>query len=431
MRDLKVWEDKIKDKRKKTDFRDFIKEIASWCPMNYYKNKLNISIFPISDRIKNIYSIEQFNNIHNNLLYKDYNWDFFCNFLDIQKNIPIPCTRQYWTNINSQYTDTNANIENWLFVRCSTNSKNILYSYVIKNTQNVLNSIKIQWWEWNIYSSYSINDSFNIFYSKCIDSSSNIWFSYNIIWCSECILCNNIQNSSFMIKNIQFKKKQYFIEKEKYLKNKLDFENLLYNIWWLNFKNINSKNIENVIWWTHIINWRNAFIVWNPIWTENIFDTIWTWTLWNYYACADCGVNSENVFCSIAIVLSNRIYYSYFLESCSFCLGCIWLKNKSYCILNKQYSKEEWYILADRIFAQMDNDWILWDFFPWSLNPFYFNDTMAYLIDDSFTKEEVEKEGYMWREENIKVDIPEGAEIIYTKPPLTPPYQGGEQIPPP
>jgi hypothetical protein len=32
---------------------------------------------------------------------------------------------------------------------------------------------------------------------------------------------------------------------------------------------------------------------------------------------------------------------------------------------------------------------------------------MAYLIDDSFTKEEVEKDGYMWREENIKVDIPE------------------------
>jgi len=26
------------------------------------------------------------------------------------------------------------------------------------------------------------------------------------------------------------------------------------------------------------------------------------------------------------------------------------------------------------------------------MNPFYFNDTAAYLIDDSFTKEEVEKE---------------------------------------
>jgi hypothetical protein len=34
------------------------------------------------------------------------------------------------------------------------------------------------------------------------------------------------------------------------------------------------------------------------------------------------------------------------------------------------------------------------------------------LIDDSFTKEEVEKDGYMWREENIKVDIPEWVDVI-------------------
>ena len=40
------------------------------------------------------------------------------------------------------------------------------------------------------------------------------------------------------------------------------------------------------------------------------------------------------------------------------------------------------------------------------MNPFYFNDTAAYLIDDSFTKEEVEAEGYLWRDEPIKVDIP-------------------------
>jgi hypothetical protein len=32
---------------------------------------------------------------------------------------------------------------------------------------------------------------------------------------------------------------------------------------------------------------------------------------------------------------------------------------------------------------------------------------MAYLIDDSFTKEEVEKQGYLWRNEEIKVDIAE------------------------
>jgi hypothetical protein len=69
---------------------------------------------------------------------------------------------------------------------------------------------------------------------------------------------------------------------------------------------------------------------------------------------------------------------------------------------------------VNEIFAQMDKDWTLWKFFPWSMNPFYFNDTVAYLIDDSFTKEEVEKEWYLRRDEEIKVDIPAWAEIIYS-----------------
>ena len=34
------------------------------------------------------------------------------------------------------------------------------------------------------------------------------------------------------------------------------------------------------------------------------------------------------------------------------------------------------------------------------------------------TKEEVEKEGYMWREDEIKVDIPDWAEVVRTNPPV-------------
>jgi hypothetical protein len=48
------------------------------------------------------------------------------------------------------------------------------------------------------------------------------------------------------------------------------------------------------------------------------------------------------------------------------------------------------------------------------MNPFYFNDTAAYLIDPTFTKEEVEAKGYLWRDEPIKVDIPANAELVKT-----------------
>jgi len=62
----------------------------------------------------------------------------------------------------------------------------------------------------------------------------------------------------------------------------------------------------------------------------------------------------------------------------------------------------------------MDKSWDLWKFFPAKLNPFYFNDTVAWLIG-WFKKEEIVKEWFMWRDEKIKVDIPDENELIYAE----------------
>ena len=49
------------------------------------------------------------------------------------------------------------------------------------------------------------------------------------------------------------------------------------------------------------------------------------------------------------------------------------------------------------------------------MNPFYFNDTAASLIDPTFTKEEVEKADYLRRDEPIKVDIPADLEQVHVR----------------
>jgi len=135
------------------------------------------------------------------------------------------------------------------------------------------------------------------------------------------------------------------------------------------------------------------------------------WLLWSW---------ASHYYCSIRNSSCSNIYYCFDCLNCSFCLGCIWLKNKSYCILNKQYTKEERYEKVDEIFWQMEKDGTLWEFFPATMNPFYFNDTAAYLIWSSprstagqgFTKEEVVAKWYLWRDEPIKVDIPEWMEVV-------------------
>lgn len=134
----------------------------------------------------------------------------------------------------------------------------------------------------------------------------------------------------------------------------------------------------------------------------------------DFYAVNAAGEGSSRIYCSTQINRSSNIYYSSFLDSCSFCLGCVGLKNKSYCLLNKQYSKEEWTALAARIFASMEADGTLGRFFPASMNPYYFNDTLAAMVFDDFDRDEITAEGFLWRDAPVRADIPEGAEVVET-----------------
>jgi hypothetical protein len=81
--------------------------------------------------------------------------------------------------------------------------------------------------------------------------------------------------------------------------------------------------------------------------------------------------------------------------------GCVGLRNKKYCILNKQYSKEEYLALREKIIAQMTQDGEYGEFFPMKFSPHPYNDTLA----NSFfpkTKEEVLALGLRWLEPDIK-----------------------------
>jgi hypothetical protein len=51
MSKLAVWQQKIADKRKKSSFNDFVKEIMSWDTLVLQKNSGLISRYPESDRI--------------------------------------------------------------------------------------------------------------------------------------------------------------------------------------------------------------------------------------------------------------------------------------------------------------------------------------------------------------------------------------------
>ena len=57
--------------------------------------------------------------------------------------------------------------------------------------------------------------------------------------------------------------------------------------------------------------------------------------------------------------------------------GCISIRNKKYCILNKQYTKEEYEAIVPKIIEQMQRNGERGEFFPSSISPFGYNETIA------------------------------------------------------
>jgi len=428
MQDLKYYQDKIKEKRMKTPFRDFLKEISSWCSFVFNKNKWLISKYPNTPRI-NICSMDDFNKNVDNLVKSWLEYDnknnFFSNYKKLLLTVKLPNLFHYIVNSNCDYSEASLNSKNAYLSNFAINeNENIFYTFRVQKSTNVYNSLYVINNCENIYFSRWITESFNIFYCSYVQNSANIWFSSNLTWCSECIFCNDLDNQSYSIKNKKLSKKDYLEEKKIILKEKNNFLNY-YNKCNKLWVNQNSSNVTGnfIIESTNVDNWhyvshnnisRNVMFTGNDNGVGNFNDVFvawWTW--WNDFY----GIHSAwwwaNLYCSISISFCENIFYSYYLENCSYCIWCIGLKNKSYCILNKQYTKEEWNIMADKIFSSMEKEGTLWNFFPWELNPFYFNDTVAWLIW-WFTKEEVTKEWYMWRDEEIKVDIPEWSDVILT-----------------
>lgn len=198
MQDIKKWEDKIKQKRLNTPFRDYIREIVSWVPFNMYRFDNKMSRYPKSDRISKILPIKDYE--EERLRFDEYGIDydfnipFFDNIKKLFSTVPYPARMMDLNAENSQFAEAVWKSHNiYLSFLVINDCENILYSfYAQDNVCNVLNSTFV--WDGcdNVYQSTWVIKWYNIFYSKYIVNCSDVWFSSNLIGCKECLFCDDL-----------------------------------------------------------------------------------------------------------------------------------------------------------------------------------------------------------------------------------------------
>lgn len=393
-----IWKEKFTYPTPKTDSTiRMIKRMMFRNERLLYSSKSIISgkniptIYHPSTWIKSI-TWEEWENIDTVEYWQKYN--FNNRFLDQFKEIFYKVPKLWLLNINNEngiYDNFSSWNKNTFLNADIMNSDNVSYSTTIKNVTNWYDLLQVNNsnYVYNCICSNNLNKCINLQYSSnCYDCG----FSIRCKNCNNCWFCYNLENKS----NYLFNKKVR-IEDIKEIKKNMQTYN-----WFIKLENIFKNKIlqktirpdtriinsENTIWST-VLNSKNAFICFDSYNIENCrYCLVWEYnnncmdtTIFNrnsnYVYQAVCGWFLKKSHNCITWRESSNMFFCDFCIWCEYMIWCSGMKNKKYCILNKQYTKDEWLKLAPKIINQTKKEWLRWEFFPSEISPFPYNDTVV------------------------------------------------------
>ncbi|MFA5778319.1 MAG: hypothetical protein WC870_02430 [Candidatus Paceibacterota bacterium] len=341
--------------------------------------------------------------------YKE-NESFFKQMKDLQEKIPRP--HQIGSkNINCDWCDDVWSCKNCYLSRSMLGCEYLLYSYRnyrVKNSIDVTVCFDCE----KCYDTSECHKSYKLFYSKhsrdCIDS----YFLYDCRNCQNCFMCWNLRNKSYCIENRQYSKSEYEEKIKSFNLGSYDsiqsFKNKFEAITKkevvhrpnFNFKIYNSdgdyiedcKNCHNCF---TVMESEDCFNMARGGFHKSSIDVSGSMSLELSGNCSLCQPNGY----SLKYSSWSSARYSEYLDlclDCEYCFGCVGLKKKKYCILNKQYSREEYGKLRNKIVFDMKKNGEYGKFFPYSMSMGPFNFSTSYGYFPKTREEEILKLGGYW-----------------------------------
>lgn len=260
-------------------------------------------------------------------------------------------------NKNCYYTSGCYSVEDAWYTGMANKSRNIMDSRGIRDSEILYECL---------FSDAIYKSSYIYFSSSCTDSM----FLFDCRNCTNCFGCVNLRNAKYCVYNKQFSKEDYeefmqsilpltrdFLEK-----TKKEFWSLIKTLPMNGPRNVSSDNVSGV----NIINSKNLFDVVESQGSENVrhadgvlshnssMDLLFSGGKSSFlYSTCNIGSQSTRVKFSVSCKFCSDCEFIFNSKNLTNCFMCFGLQNKSYCILNKQYEKEEYYKLVDKIKTEM------------------------------------------------------------------------------
>ncbi len=346
---------------------------------------------------------------------KEYNPSrpFLEQFEELWKAVP-KVALIYVRSPGSDYINISADNKNCYFIIESSNNEDSIHSYWIQECRDVIDTSFASKCEL-CYECDDCYNSYKLKYSKGCHDCRESAFLLDCKGCSDSLGCINLRQQQYCIFNQQYSKEEYFEKLESFRLDTTEgveafrtaFEEFALTQPRKYAEIVNVANSSgNYI--KHAKNCEQCFHCYDAednkygvhIW-RNAKDTM---------DCDTAGRGAERIYNSINAGLdtSNHVAtavcwgstfagYSMYCFNSNNILGCAGLRKKDYSILNKQYSKEEYEQLSNKIISEMKTSGEYGQFFPAQFSCFGYNESAA---QEQFlwTKEEALSNGFKWED---------------------------------
>ncbi len=350
---------------------------------------------------------------------------FFEQFKELLHSVPLK-NLNVVNGVNSDYVNNFTDPKNCYLTFNGQGAEDCMYGNGLGGVKNCVDNSHLQKSE-RCYEGFWLSSCRNAIFSSQCESSYDIAFSKDCVGVSNCFGCVGLRKKSYCIWNEQYTKEEYEKKITEYNLGSYAAVQAMREqarAFWLKFPNKYINGLQNTDvsgnYISHSRNVRNSFLVRegeNLRYCQYVQETpaskdCYDYTAWGagnqqIYECTACGLGTNNIkFCYNVQEQVHDIEYSYMCQASSNLFGCVGLRKKEYCILNKQYSKEEYVALVAKIKAQMDampyldaqgRIYKYGEYFPAELSPFAYNETLA---QENFplTKEQAQASGFTWRD---------------------------------
>jgi len=363
---------------------------------------------------------------------KDYDFSkpFFEQFKELLRQVPL-INLSITNMVNCSYCNVSEGDKNCFLATASEKNENVLYSNRIVYDKDSLD-LYIANADELCYELVGSNQCYRTFFSQycsqCVDSA----FLYSCVGCDHCFGCSNLRSKSYHFFNKPCTKDEY---EEKIKSIDLGSFSTVQKIH-AEYTAVLAKSIRR---FAHILksvdvtgdnvayvkNCKSCFdmigspaaedckyVSWGGAGLKDVFDGGPGVGVSLERGCevTDTGIQVGRAYFTSVVYGSYDMYYSINCHGSKNLFGCYGLRSKEYCILNKQYTKEEYTKLMPRILEHMNATpyvdkkgrvYRYGEFFPAEVSPFAYNETIA---QEYFplTKEEAIAQGYSWRDTDVR-----------------------------